>query len=199
MKLLEDRILKDGRVLEGNILKVDSFLNHMIDPKLFLEMGKEFAEKFKDKGITKILTLEVSGIAVAFAAAQYLEVPVVFAKKIQSLTLGNDVYTAKVISYTKNREYDIMVNRNFLLPEDKLLIIDDFLAHGEALKGLVKLADDAGSEVRGIGIAIEKTFQEGGRKFRGKGYEIMSLAMIENFKDGSVVFTTEDKAYPDSK
>ena len=174
MKLLEDMILKRGRVLDGNILKVDNFLNHQIDPDLFMEMGKDYYDHFKDKGITKILTLEVSGIAIAFAAATYFKVPLVFAKKSASLTLSDDAYTSKVVSYTKKKEYDIKVDRNFLSGDDKVLIIDDFLATGQALKGLVSLCDQAGAEVAGIGIAIEKTFQDGGKLFRDKGYDVYS-------------------------
>jgi len=161
MKLLEDMILKRGRVLDGNILKVDNFLNHQIDPDLFMEMGKDYYDHFKDKGITKILTLEVSGIAIAFAAAT---------------------------SYTKKKEYDIKVDRNFLSGDDKVLIIDDFLATGQALKGLVSLCDQAGAEVAGIGIAIEKTFQNGGKLFRDKGYDVYSQAMIKAFENNSVIF-----------
>lgn len=192
MKALEDKILNEGRVLEGNILKVDKFLNHMIDPEIFDKMGKDFYEKFKDRNITKILTLEVSGIAIAYAAAMYFKVPVLFAKKTQSLTLGNDVYTSKVVSYTKKKEFDIMVNKSFLEKDDTVLIIDDFLAMGEALKGLVDLINQAGARIGGIGIAIEKVFQEGGNKMRAKGYEVYSQAMIEKFEDGKVVFVKQD-------
>lgn len=192
MKLLEQKILEEGRILPGNILKVDKFLNHMIDPNLFDEMGKDFYEKFKDRGITKILTLEVSGIAIAFAAAKYFNVPVLFAKKTVSLTLGNDVYTSKVISYTKNRQFDIMVNKEFLTKDDTVLIIDDFLANGEALKGLIDITNQSGAKVAGVGIAIEKVFQNGGNKFRKLGYEIYSQAMIEKFEGQSVVFTNQD-------
>ena len=188
MKLLEDMILKRGRVLDGNILKVDNFLNHQIDPDLFMEMGKDYYDHFKDKGITKILTLEVSGIAIAFAAATCFKVPLVFAKKSASLTLSDDAYTSKVVSYTKKKEYDIKVDRNFLLADDKVLIIDDFLATGQALKGLVSLCDQAGAEVAGIGIAIEKTFQDGGKLFRDKGYDVYSHAMIMAFENNSVIF-----------
>ena len=188
MKLLEDMILKRGRVLDGNILKVDNFLNHQIDPDLFMEMGKDYYDHFKDKGITKILTLEVSGIAIAFAAATYFKVPLVFAKKSASLTLSDDAYSSKVVSYTKKKEYDIKVDRNFLSGDDKVLVIDDFLATGQALKGLVSLCDQAGAEVAGIGIAIEKTFQNGGKLFRDKGYDVYSQAMIKAFENNSVIF-----------
>ena len=188
MKLLEQRILHDGRVLEGNILKVDNFLNHQIDPELFMAMGEDFFQHFKDKGINKILTLEVSGIAVAFAAATFFKVPVVFAKKSESLTLSDDVYASKVNSYTKRKVFDIRVQKNFLTSEDKVLIIDDFLAMGEALGGLVNLCEQAGAEVMGMGIAIEKNFQPGGQKYRELGYDVYSQAMIEAFVDGQVTF-----------
>ncbi|KAF5072670.1 xanthine phosphoribosyltransferase [Proteiniclasticum sp. QWL-01] len=192
MKLLEEKILKEGRILPGEILKVDQFINHMIDTDLFMEMGREFYEVFKDQGVTKILTLEVSGIAMAYAAAWHFHVPVLFAKKIQSLTLGHDVYTSQVYSYTKQKKNDIVVDRKYLLPEDRVLIIDDFLANGEALKGLIDLADQAGSTVVGIGIGIEKAFQPGGRTFRDKGYHIHSLARIERFDGDTVTFCEND-------
>lgn len=188
METLENRILQDGRVLDGNILKVDNFLNHQIDPELFMEMGKDFYEHFKDKNPTKILTLEVSGIAVAFAAATYFKKPMVFAKKSKSLTLSDGVYTSKVFSFTKNIEYDIRVDKRFLEKGDRVLIFDDFLANGKALEGLIELCDQAGAEVVGIGIAIEKVFQNGGNKLREKGYDIYSQAMIKEFKDGKVIF-----------
>lgn len=188
MKILEDRILKDGKVLEGNILKVDSFLNHQIDPVLFMEMAKDFTERFKDKKITKILTIEVSGIAIAFAIATYLKVPVVFAKKTISLTLGDNVYTSKVISYTKNKEYDIRVDKDFLNENDKVLIVDDFLATGQALNSLIDICNSAKSEVVAIAIAIEKVFQNGGNNLRKKGYEVYSQAMIEKFENGKLIF-----------
>ncbi len=192
MKQLEEKILKEGRILPGEILKVDNFINHMIDTDLFMAMGREFYETFKDQGITKILTLEVSGIAMAFAAATYFGVPVLFAKKIQSLTLGNDVYTAQVYSYTKQKKNDIVIDRKYLTTQDRVLIIDDFLAKGEALKGLIDLCDQAGAAVAGVGIGIEKAFQEGGRTFREKGYQIHSLARIDRFEADSVVFCRDE-------
>lgn len=188
MELLENKILSEGRVLSGNILKVDKFLNHQIDPNLFMEMGKDFYEHFKGMGINKILTLEVSGIAVAFAVATYLNVPVLFAKKSDSLTLSDDVFSSKVISYTKHKEYDIRVDKAFLSSEDKVLIIDDFLAKGQALNGLMELCKQADAEVIGVGIAIEKAFQEGGKHYRSLGYDVYSQAVIEKFEDGKVVF-----------
>ncbi|MCD1147287.1 xanthine phosphoribosyltransferase [Peptoniphilus sp. KCTC 25270] len=192
MKLLEERIVEEGRVLPGNILKVDMFLNHQIDPKLFQAMGKEFYEKFKHKKITKVLTLEVSGIAIAYAAALEFGVPVLFAKKIESLTISQDVYSSKVISYTKNKTYDIRVDKKFLTEEDHVLIIDDFMANGEAMKGLINLCNQAGATVEAIGIAIEKTFQKGGKTIREQGYDIESLAMIKAFEEGKVVFEERD-------
>lgn len=192
MKSLEEKILRDGHILPGNILKVDNFLNHMIDPGIFMEMGQDFYDHFKDKKINKILTVEVSGIAIAFAAAIYFKVPVVFAKKTTSLTLGEDVYASKVFSYTKNKEYDIKVNKSFLLPEDRLLIIDDFLANGQALQGMFDLADQAGAKICGAGIAIEKAFQMGGEKLRQEGYEIYSQAIIERFEGDKVIFRQQD-------
>ncbi len=191
MKLLEQRILSDGRVLEGNILKVDSFLNHQIDPELFMAMGEDFYQYFKDRGINKILTLEVSGIAVAFAAATFLKVPVVFAKKSESLTLSEEVYASKVTSYTKNKTFDIRVQKNFLTSEDKVLIIDDFLAMGEALGGLVDLCQQAQADIIGMGIAIEKSFQPGGNKYRQLGYDVYSQAIIAAFEDGKVCFVNQ--------
>lgn len=188
MKLLEDKIINSGTILPGNILKVDNFINHMIDTELYMEMGREFHEVFKDRGITKILTLEVSGIALAFAAAVYFKVPILFAKKSQSLTLGSNVYRSSVYSYTKDKQFDIMVDKRFIEPGENVLIIDDFLANGEALKGLIDLTLQAGAHVMGVGIAIEKAFQGGGRKFREMGYQIHSLARIEKFEDGKVVF-----------
>lgn len=188
MKLLEEKILKEGRLLPGNILKVDSFLNHQIDPEIMLEMGKEFANHFKDRGITKVITLEVSGIVMAMTTAQQLGVRMVFAKKTDSKTLVDDVWESKVFSYTKNKEYSIRVSKSYLSESDKVLIIDDFLAKGKAIGGMVDLCKQAGAEVIGVGIAIEKAFQEGGREFRENGLEIYSLAKIKEFKDGEVIF-----------
>lgn len=191
MKLLEEKVHQVGRVLGEDILKVDSFLNHMIDTELMLAMGEDFYQHFKDKPITKILTLEVSGIAVAFAAAQYFKVPVLFAKKIESLTLGDNVYTSEVVSYTKNKRYNINVDKTFLTQDDHVLIIDDFLAKGEALKGLFDVCQQAGAQVEGVGIAIEKVFQGGGQKYRDQGYDVYSQAMIDRFENGKVVFVEE--------
>ena len=191
MKLLEEKIRQEGRVLPGNILKVDHFINHMIDPEIVTAMGEDFYQHFKDQGINKILTLEVSGIPMAFAAAQFLKVPVLFAKKISSLTLGEDVYASRVTSYTKKKTYDIMVDRHYLTVEDRVLIIDDFLARGEALNGLLDLCQQAGAEVVGVGIGIEKAFQEGGKKHRQAGIEIYSQARIAGFEEDQVIFVEE--------
>ena len=188
MELLEQKILKDGKIYPGNILKVDNFLNHQVDVELIDAMGKDFAEHFADAGITRVITLEVSGISMAYTAAKYLGVPMVFAKKIESLTLSDDVYSSKVVSYTKNKEYNIRVDRRFLLPTDRVLIVDDFLAKGEALGGLIDLCEQAGATIAGVGIAIEKVFQGGGPKYREKGYHIYSQAMIDHFTEDSVVF-----------
>lgn len=188
MELLEQKILKDGKIYPGNILKVDNFLNHQVDVELIDAMGKDFAEHFADAGITRVITLEVSGISMAYTAAKYLGVPMVFAKKIESLTLSDDVYSSKVVSYTKNKEYNIRVDRRFLLPTDRVLIVDDFLANGEALGGLIDLCEQAGATIAGVGIAIEKVFQGGGPKYREKGYHIYSQAMIDHFTEDSVVF-----------
>lgn len=191
MKLLEDRIRRDGRILPGNILKVDQFINHQVDPQLMMDMGRDFAEHFKDAGITRVLTLEVSGISMAMTAALHLGVPMVFAKKISSKTLSTDTYHSKVFSYTKKIEYDIRIDKRFVTPEDRILIIDDFLANGQALHGLTHLCEQGGAQVAGIGIAIEKVFQGGGKEFRDRGYDVYSLAMIDNFTDDGVVFTHE--------
>ncbi len=193
MKLLEDTIREKGIVKEGNVLKVDSFLNHQMDIKLFNEMGKEFKRLFADKEITKILTIEASGIGIACVAAQYFDVPVVFAKKAQSINIDGDVYSTSITSFTHKREYQVIVSKKYLLPEDKVLIIDDFLANGCALNGLTELVEDAGASVEGIGIAIEKGFQDGGRIIRDKGYDLHSLAIVESMDaaTGEIKFSQE--------
>lgn len=179
MQLLKDRIIKDGVVRSGNVLKVDSFLNHQMDIELFGEIGKEFKKRFEDCEITKILTIEASGIGIACITAQYFKVPVVFAKKNQTKNIAGDVYTGKVESFTHGRVYDILVSKQFLNKEDKILIIDDFLANGSALMGLTKLVKDAGATLVGAGIVIEKGFQEGGRLIRESGVRVESLAIVE--------------------
>lgn len=180
MKLLEERIRKDGTVKEGNVLKVDSFLNHQMDIDLFNEMGKEWARLFADCPITKILTVEASGIGIACVAAQHFHVPVVFAKKTQSLNIDGEVYSTKIQSFTHKKVYDVIVSRKFIKPEDHILIIDDFLANGCALEGLLEIVDEAGATVEGIGIAVEKGFQKGGDLIRSRGIRLESLAIVES-------------------
>ncbi|MBO4416438.1 MAG: xanthine phosphoribosyltransferase [Lachnospiraceae bacterium] len=191
MQLLKDRILKDGTVKPGNVLKVDSFLNHKIDVQLLDEIGKEFKRLFADKQITKILTIEASGIAVACATAMHFEnVPVVFAKKAQSINLDGESYTTKIESFTHKKVYDVIVSKKYIKPDDKILIIDDFLANGCALLGLIDLVKSAGASVEGIGIVIEKGFQSGGKTIREMGIDLKSLAIVESMdaETGNIVF-----------
>lgn len=190
MKLLEDRIRKDGTVKAGNVLKVDSFLNHQMDIDLFNEMGKEWARLFADCPITKILTVEASGIGIACVAAQHFHVPVVFAKKTQSLNIDGEVYSTKIQSFTHKKVYDVIVSKKFITPQDHILIIDDFLANGCALEGLLEIVNEAGATVEGIGIAVEKGFQKGGDLIRSKGIRLESLAIVEsmNAETGEIVF-----------
>ena len=190
MQLLKDRIRKDGKIKEGNVLKVDSFLNHQMDVKLFQEIGKEFKRRFADEEITKILTIEASGIGIACVAAEVFDVPVVFAKKTQTKNIAGDVYTTKVESFTHGRVYDIIVSKEFLGKGDKVLLIDDFLANGKALEGLAELVTKAGAELVGAGVVIEKGFQVGGDIIRSKGIHLESLAIVESMdeKTGEVVF-----------
>ena len=190
MNFLEERILKDGIIKEGNVLKVDSFLNHQMDIDLFNEIGREFKKRFEGKEINKILTIEASGIGIACIAAQHFHVPVVFAKKSQSINLEGEMLVAEVESFTHKCKNNVIVAKKFLNPEDKVLIIDDFLANGCALQGLIQIVQSAGASVEGIGIVIEKGFQSGGRIIRNLGFQLESLAIIEkmNAADGSVVF-----------
>ncbi len=190
MKLLEDRIRKDGKIYEGDVLKVDSFVNHKIDVKFISEIGKEFYRLFGDCGINKILTIEASGIGIACLVAMHFDVPVVFAKKSKSINISADVYTSKVESYTHNKVYDVIVSKEFLGPEDKVLIIDDFLAKGSALKALISLVKDAGAEIAGAGIIIEKAYQGGGDYIRNEmGVRVESLARVASMSvEGGVVF-----------
>lgn len=190
MKLLEDRIRKDGVVKQGNVLKVDSFLNHQMDVELFNEMGKEFRRLFQDRPINKILTIEASGIGIACIVAQHFHVPVVFAKKTQSINIDGEVYSTKIESFTHKRVYDVIVSKKYITPEDHILIIDDFLANGCALEGLISIVESAGGTVEGIGIAIEKGFQGGGDSLRERGYDLQSLAIVEsmNPETGEIVF-----------
>lgn len=190
MKLLEERIRRDGTVKAGNVLKVDSFLNHQMDIDLFNEMGKEWARLFADRPINKILTVEASGIGIACVAAQHFHVPVVFAKKTQSLNIDGEVYSTKIESFTHKRVYDVIVSKKFLNPDDHILIIDDFLANGCALEGLIDIVNKAGATVEGIGIAVEKGFQKGGDLIRSKGIRVESLAIVESMNDqtGEITF-----------
>ena len=190
MKLLEDRIRKDGIIGEGNVLKVDSFINHQMDIKLFEEMAKEWKRLFADKKINKILTIEASGIGIAAIVAREFNVPVVFAKKSKSINLDDNNFSTKIQSFTHSKIYDVIVSKKFLSPEDHILIIDDFLANGCALLGLTNLVESAGATVEGIGIAIEKGFQQGGKIIREKGYQLESLAIVEsmNAADNTITF-----------
>ena len=191
MKILEDRILKDGTILPGDVLKVDNFLNHQVDPLLMDQMGQEFAAKFAGAGITKVLTVESSGIAPAVMTALHLNVPMIFARKHKSLTLTDHLYTAKVYSYTKRVNNDISIDRRFLDPDDKVLIIDDFLANGQAVQGLLDIAKTANIEVGGVGVVIEKRFQKGHQLVEDAGIPLVALASIAAFKDGSVTFAQD--------
>ena len=179
MNFLQERILKDGIIKEGNVLKVDSFLNHQMDVGLLDEIGKELYNRFKDEKITKILTIEASGIAIAYAAARYFNLPFVFAKKSKSVNIDGDVYMAEVESFTHKCVNRVIVSKKFLNPGERVLIIDDFLANGCALNGLISIVESAGCTVGGIGIAIEKGFQGGGDKIRALGYRVESLAILE--------------------
>ena len=189
MELMERRIREDGKVYPGGVLKVDSFLNHQLDVSLFSEMGKEWARLFAGENITRILTIEASGIGIACIVAQYFNVPVVFAKKNKTKNIAGDVYTSQVESYTHGKTYDIIVSKQFLQPEDRVLLIDDFLANGSALMGLVKLVEDAGATVVGAGIAVEKAFQAGGALVREYGVRVESLARVASMsEDGGITF-----------
>ncbi|MFS0821440.1 xanthine phosphoribosyltransferase [Bacillus sp. 1P02SD] len=191
MKLLQQKILNEGTVLSDHVLKVDAFLNHQIDPQLMVEVGKEFARRFQNDRITKVLTLESSGIAPAMMAALELGVPVIFARKRKSLTLVNDLLTASVHSFTKKETNEISVSQKFLEPTDNVLIIDDFLANGQAALGLASIVELAGAKTAGIGIVIEKSFQDGGKLLRDKGFKVESLARIQSLQDGKVTFLEE--------
>ena len=190
MELLEQRIRRDGVVKSEGVLKVDSFLNHQMDINLFNEMGKEWKRLFADAPINKILTIEASGIGIAAVAAQHFDVPVVFAKKSQSINLDGDMYSTKIQSFTHQRIYDVIVSKKFLNADDHVLLIDDFLANGCALNGLIDLVEDAGATVEGIGIAVEKGFQPGGDDLRRRGYHLESLAIVQsmNPETGEIEF-----------
>lgn len=183
MRLLEERIRKDGIVKPGNVLKVDSFLNHQMDVTLFNEMGKEFKRLFSDRPVNKILTIEASGIGIACIVAQHFNVPVVFAKKTQSINIDGEVYTSKIESFTHKRSYDVIVSKKYISNEDHILIIDDFLANGCAVNGLIEMILSAGATVEGVGIAIEKGQQPGGKLLRDQGIRVESLAIIDSMND----------------
>lgn len=188
MQLLEERIRKDGIVKPGNILKVDSFLNHQMDIPFINELGKEFKRRFADAPITKILTIEASGIGIACLVAQHFNVPVVFAKKAQSLNLDGEMYCTKVQSFTHKRVYDVILSKKFLSAEDHVLIIDDFLANGCALQGLMEIVKESGAVLEGAGIVVEKGFQNGGDSLREQGIRVESLAIVDSMTDDSVSF-----------
>lgn len=194
MNFLEERIMKDGVVKEGNILKVDSFLNHQMDVKLFKQMGEEFKRRFAEKNINKIITIEASGIGIACIVAECFDVPVVFAKKSQSVNIDGDVYSAEVESFTHKCKNQVIVSKKFLHPEDRVLIIDDFLANGCALQGLISIVQQAGATVEGIGIAIEKGFQQGGKIIRNLGYQLESLAIVDamDAATGKIQFRSQE-------
>ena len=194
MELLEQRIRKDGIVKAGNVLKVDSFLNHQIDVELLNEIGKEFARIFSDVKITKILTVEASGIAIAAIVAQYFKVPIVFAKKTQSINIDGSVYTSKIESFTHKRVYDVIVSKKYLSADDHVLIVDDFLANGCAANGLIEIIKESGAILEGVGIIIEKGQQDGGKRLRDQGIRVESLAIIDSMDDktGEIVFRKQN-------
>lgn len=191
MKELQEKIEKYGTVLPGNVLKVDAFLNHQVDPELMLHVGQEFAKLFADEGITKVWTVESSGIAPAVMTGLAMKVPVIFARKHKSLTLNNDMYTADVYSYTKKTTNRISISKKYVDPNDKILMIDDFLANGQAVEGMLEIADQAGVDVAGAGIVIEKSFQAGANELKDRGVRVESLARIKSLDDGHVTFMPE--------
>lgn len=194
MKLLEDRIRRDGKIKGGDVLKVDSFLNHQMDIRLFGEIGAEFKRRFAGVPVSKILTIEASGIGIACIVAQYFDVPVVFAKKNKTKNIAGDVYTTQVESFTHGKTYDIMVSREFLGKGDQVLLIDDFLANGKALEGLARLVRESGAQLAGAGVVIEKGFQPGGDNLRRQGIRLESLAIVDYMdeKTGTIVFRGEN-------
>lgn len=193
MKGLEEKILREGVVLPNNVLKVDRFLNHQIDPELMMEIGKEFARRFRKDRITKILTIESSGIAPAVMTGLVMQVPVIFARKKKSLTMVDELFTTTVFSYTKRQEQEISVSKKFLSPHDRVLVIDDFLANGEAALGLADIVETSGADLAGIGIVIEKAFQRGGDRIRAKGIRVESLASVESLEHNRVMFKTMEE------
>lgn len=194
MKVLQEKILNEGKVLSGDVLKVDAFLNHQIDPVLMQEVGKEFAKRFKEENITKIVTIESSGIAPAVMVALELGVKVIFARKRKSLTLQDNMYVANVYSFTKQETNEISLSRNHIDENDHVLIIDDFLANGQAALGLMSLVEQSGASIAGIGIVIEKAFQDGGKKLREQGVRVESLAEIASLDNGTVTFVQQETA-----
>ncbi|HDR7388106.1 xanthine phosphoribosyltransferase [Bacillus toyonensis] len=194
MKVLQEKILNEGKVLSGDVLKVDAFLNHQIDPVLMQEIGKEFAKRFKEENITKIVTIESSGIAPAVMAALELGVKVIFSRKRKSLTLQDNMYVANVYSFTKQETNEISLSRTHIDENDRVLIIDDFLANGQAALGLMSLVEQAGASIAGIGIVIEKAFQDGGKKLREQGVRVESLAEIASLDNGTVTFVQQETA-----
>ena len=195
MNFLEERIIKDGVVKEGNVLKVDAFLNHQMDIELFDQMGAEYKKRFEGKEINKILTIEASGIGIACMVARHFNVPVVFAKKSKSINIDGDMYTAEVESFTHKNKNQVIVSKKFLNEGDKVLLIDDFLANGCALQGLIQIVKQAGATVEGIGIAIEKGFQAGGQVIRNLGYQLESLAIVDamDSETGEITFRAQEK------
>ncbi|MEG0797763.1 MAG: xanthine phosphoribosyltransferase [Acidaminococcaceae bacterium] len=191
MRLLKDKIMNEGVVLNDSILKVDAFLNHQLDPDLMMELGREFSKRFADKKLDRILTIESSGIAVALTTALFFHIPVVFARKQKSSLMNENAYSTKVFSFTKNVTSNVTVLKKFLPPKENILILDDFLANGEAAMGLADLVQQAGSHVAGIGIVIEKSFQPGRQRLIAAGYQVEALARVQAFKDGKVVFVEE--------
>ncbi len=189
MELLKERICQDGKMREGNILKVDSFLNHQMDITMLQEIGKEFHRRFANDNVTKILTIESSGIGIAVIAAQYFgNIPVVFAKKTKSKNLDGDLYLSKVKSFTKGIEYDIQVSKRYVTEDDTVLLIDDFLAKGQALRGLIDIVNQSGAKLAGCGIVIEKGFQDGGKLLREQGVRVESLAIVDGIEEGNIIF-----------
>ncbi len=191
MKMLEDRIREEGRILPGPVLKVSSFLNHQIDPDLMMELGKEIAARFSADSVTKILTIESSGIAIALAAGAAMHVPVLFAKKHRSSNVSGDLYQTVVHSYTHGTDYTVVVEREYLSADDRVLLVDDFLANGKAIEGLLALIHQAGADAVGAGIAIEKGFQEGGKLLRENGLRVESLAVVEKMDDSGIAFRAD--------
>ena len=191
MNFLEERIVKDGVVKEGNVLKVDSFLNHQMDTELFNEMGKEWKKRFAGKNINKILTIETSGIGIACIVAQHFGVPVVFAKKAKSDNIEGGLYRSDVFSYTYKKKVTLICSQDRITADDRVLIVDDFMANGEAMRGLIDIVSQSGAELVGIGVAVEKGFQQGGDKLREEGYPLQSLAIIESADENGIVFRGE--------